>query len=88
MDLVKENAVFVRLLHETDMSASQAARVDRPEFGLREIETLRERCNLLIRDANRTGKTAAAVPALRALEAESVFVPGLATHTMMPSGHR
>jgi len=85
--VVKKDTVTVFLFDEADILPSQGARVVLPKLGLGETQTSSQHRNLLIGDANRTGRSSAAVPAPQALEAESVFVPELTTHEMMPLFH-
>lgn len=82
--LVKEDAVLVFLFDEADRPTPHDARVIFAELGLREIETVSKNNDLLIADAHGTGESGAAASAPQAFESESVFIPEIITHKMIP----
>jgi hypothetical protein len=77
---VKEDAIFIFLLDEADNPAPHAPRVAVPKLGLWEIETAGDGADLIIGDANGTGKSATTAPAAQALKVKTIYVPEIISH--------
>jgi hypothetical protein len=80
---VKEDAVLVLFLDETDCLPADDAREAFPKLCLREIETLSQRCSFLGADEHGAGKSTAATPAPQARKAQAVFIPESVYHEIM-----